>query len=97
MSEATAVPYVLNVNYSCDNSSSVVTAITAAVQEYQDWQDNSIGTPFNPDKLMAAIYQAGATRVTWGTGSEFDDGGEIEYTEIAANEHCSGTITLSEL
>lgn len=97
VSEATAVPYVLNVNYSCDNSSAVVTAITAAVQEYQDWQDNSIGTPFNPDKLMAALYQAGATRVTWGTGSEFDDGGEIEYTEIAANEHCSGTITLSEL
>lgn len=95
--EATAVPYVLNVGYSCDGSSSTVTAITEAVQDYQDWQDNSLGTPFNPDKLMAALYQAGATRVVWGEGSEFDDGGEIEYTEIEANEHCSGTITLSEL
>ena len=97
VSEATAVPYVLNVGYSCDGSSSTVTAITEAVQDYQDWQDNSLGTPFNPDKLMAALYQAGATRVVWGEGSEFDDGGEIEYTEISANEHCSGTITLSEL
>ena len=43
---------------------------------------------------MAAIYSAGASRVWWDSGSEFD-GGAVEYTEIADTERCKGTITLS--
>ena len=97
VSLATPITYTLNLQYSCDNSSSVTTAMSEAVQSYQDWQDHNIGVPFNPDKLMAALYQAGATRVVWGSGSEFGDGGAIEYTEIDPNEYCSGTITLSEI
>ena len=91
---ATPVTYILNVEYQSDGSSAVTSAVTAAVSEYQTWQDQTIGRPFNPDKLMAALYQAGATRVTWGTGSEFD-GGTVEYTEIDVTEYCSGTITLT--
>jgi len=93
--QATDVPYVLNVEYASDGSSAVTSAIAEAVSDYQAWQDSGIGLAFNPDKLMAAIYQAGATRVVWGDGSVFDESGPIEYTEIAATERCKGTITLS--
>lgn len=94
--QATNVPYTLNVKYASDNSSATSAAIAAAVSDYQEWQDNTIGRAFNPDRLMAAIYQAGATRVIWDTGSNFDSG-TVEYTEINANERCKGTITLTAI
>ena len=93
--EATDIPYTLNVQYECDNSSGTVTAIGNAVTEYQTWQDNTIGRAFNPDRLMAMLYQSGCTRVSWIGGSEFGDGGAVTYTEIAANARCKGTITLT--
>lgn len=91
--EADAVTYTLNVQYQADTGADVSAAITAAAAAYQDWQDNTIGRHFNPDRLMASLYQAGATRVVWGTGSAFN-GGAVEYTEIAEDERCKGTITL---
>jgi len=92
--EATAVPYTLNVCYSSDGSSGTHKAISEAVSEYKEWQENTIGRPFNPEKLSAMLYQAGATRVLWGSGSTFN-GGAVEYTAIAPNEHCKGTISLA--
>ena len=94
---ATDIPYTLNVQCKAEKSSTVSAAISKAVSSYQEWQDSVIGRAFNPDRLMAAIYQAGATRVLWGTGSEFGDGGEVEYTEIQQTDRCKGTITISEL
>lgn len=94
--QATNIPYTLNVEYIADNSSATNQAIADAVEAYQEWQDNAIGTAFNPDRLMAAIYQAGATRVIWGAGSTFD-GGDVEYTPIAENARCTGTITLTAI
>lgn len=93
---ATDVTYTLKVKYACDGSSAVTSAIAQAVTDYQKWQDETIGRAFNPDRLMAAIYQAGATRVIWDTGSAFD-GGTVEYTEIDEDERCKGTITLTEI
>lgn len=92
--QATDIEYTLNVQYVCDNSSATTAAIGQAVSDYQEWQDNTIGRAFNPDRLMAALYQAGCTRVTWYTGSVFGEDGDIEYTEIEENERCKGTITL---
>lgn len=94
VAQATDVTYTLNVEYTCDNSNTTHAAIAEAAEAYQAWQDNSIGLAFNPDKLMALLYQAGATRVIWGAGSEFD-GGTVEYTTIADDERCKGTITLT--
>lgn len=91
--EAEVVPYILNIQYRVSTDVDTSTSITAAVAAYQDWQDNTIGRHFNPDRLMASIYQAGATRVIWGEGSAFN-GGTVEYTEIASNKRCKGTITL---
>ena len=95
--QATDIPYMLNVEYICDDSSATMAAIGAAAEEYQAWQDRTIGRAFNPDRLMAALYQAGATRVIWGAGSAFDGEDPVEYTEIAENARCKGTITLTAI
>lgn len=94
--QATDITYTLNVQYQADNSSATNAAIAQAVADYQEWQDSTVGLAFNPDRLMAALYQAGCTRVIWGTGSEFD-GGSVEYTSIADNARCKGTITLTSI
>lgn len=93
---ATDVSYTLNVRYASDNSSATSAAIVAAVNDYKSWQDEVIGRAFNPDRLMASIYQAGATRVTWGDGSNFNSGA-VTYTEIGASQRCKGTITLTAI
>ena len=79
------------------NSSATSAAISEAVNEYKEWQDNTIGRAFNPDRLMASIYKAGATRVIWGEGSKFNTDGKVEYTEITENQRCKGTITTSAI
>ncbi|MGN0996008.1 MAG: baseplate J/gp47 family protein [Candidatus Ventricola sp.] len=88
-----AVPYELNVQATCEAGTSIDEAAALEVREYQAWQDETIGRAFNPDKLMAMLYQAGATRVVWGEGSSFD-GGAVTYTPIAPGAHCKGTIRL---
>lgn len=92
----TDVDYTLNVNYCSDGSNSTNAAIAAAVSEYQQWQENTIGQAFNPDRLMAALYQAGATRVQWGEGSGLH-GDRPEYSEIEQTERCKGIITLTRV
>lgn len=91
---ATQMPYELKVQYAQEAGSNITTAVAEAVEEYQKWQDEEIGRAFNPDKLMAMLYQAGAIRVVWGDGSHFNSGA-VEYTTIAENAHCKGTITLA--
>lgn len=94
VAQATAVTYTLNVEYR--RPSSVPGAdIAAAVREYQSWQDDTIGLAFDPYRLISLLYQAGATNVSFGSGSNFD-GGSVSYTEIEPSERCSGTITLTE-
>lgn len=94
VAQATAKSYTLNIQYSVETGTDISGAVASAAAEYQEWQDQKIGRAFNPDKLVAALYQAGVTRVVIGTGSSFD-GGDVEYTEIAANAHCSGSISLA--
>lgn len=87
-------PYVLRVRYAQEVGDNIREAVEAATAEYQHWQDDVIGRAFNPDKLMAMLYQAGATRVIWDEASGFDGGG-VEYTPIEEDERCTGTITLA--
>ena len=94
VAQATAVPYTLVIQYQADAGSDVSAAFAAAVSEYQEWQDKKIGRAFNPDKLIAMLYQAGATRAVIGSGSSFN-GGTAEYTEITESARCSGTISLA--
>ena len=93
--EADSIPYTLNVQYSADSSTNVAAAVQAAAESYKEWQEGTIGLAFNPDRLMAALYTAGCTRVIWGSGSNFNGTGEVTYTEIGKTERCKGTITLT--
>ena len=90
--QAEAVHYSLNVKYTADNNAD--TAIRQAAYDYKSWQDNTIGQAFNPDRLVAAMYQAGATRVIIDSSSSFD-GGAAEYTPIAKSQYCSGEVSLA--
>jgi phage-related baseplate assembly protein len=94
--EAVDVPYILNVQYQYDSSTAnVATAVQEAAAAYKEWQEGTIGLAFNPDRLMAALYQAGCTRVIWGGGSSFNTSGAVQYTEIEKHQRCKGTITLT--
>lgn len=92
-SEAKEMPYVLNVTCTLPSGVSGDT-LENVKNEYQAWQDEEISRPFNPDRLMSMLYQAGVTRVQWAEGSHFN-GGDVEYTEIDEDERCVGTITLN--
>ena len=91
---AEAVPYVLKIQYQANVGANISTALGEAITEYQTWQDQVIGQPFNPDKLMAMLYQAGCSRVVWGEESNFN-GGSVEYTPIQPYQYCKGTISLA--
>ena len=54
-----------------------------------------IGRAFNPDMLVAYIYQAGATLVTIANTSTFN-GGSAVYTAIGDTEHCTGTVNITQ-
>jgi len=91
---AAAKNYALNVEYETELWSGAERAIEDAAEVYRKWQDGAVGRAFNPDRLKAALYQAGATRVKWAAGSQFA-GGAIEYTEIAEDERCAGNVTVT--
>ena len=93
---ATDIEYTLNVQYKSEIGVSESAAISKAVSDYQAWQDNVIGRPFNPDRLVAALYSAGASQVAYGSGSNFNSGA-VEYTEITQAQRCKGTITITKI
>lgn len=90
---AEQLAYVLNVKCTIESTLGATT-LDNVLQEYQAWQDEKIWRPFNPDKLMAMLYQAGVSRVQWGDGSHFN-GGTVEYTPIGESQCCKGTINLN--
>lgn len=88
--------YTLNVQYKAEIGSNLPAKLPEIIETYRNWQEIKLGRPFNPDKLVSDLYKAGASRVILGPGSEFA-GGAAEYTEIAENEWCCGTVTLEVL
>lgn len=93
VARATDIPYTLKLRYKTEAGQDIAAAVAAAISDYQEWQDNVIGQAFNPDRLMAAVYNAGAIRVTWDTGSAFNGDGAVQYTPIGDGKRCKGTIT----
>ena len=86
--------YTLDVTAVADSAQVSASELQAAAAEYTAWQDYTIGRAFNPDRLIALLYQAGASRVTIANTSTFD-GGTAEYTEIGEDERCKGTVNLT--
>lgn len=88
--------YTLNVKVWYSQYAGIADDVTNAITEYQAWQDQKIGRAFNPDKLIAMLYQAGCERVQFLEGSGMGDEPEAAtYTEIDPEKHCAGEITLT--
>ena len=95
VAEAEKVEYTLNVKVWYSAHAGLEEKVEAVVAEYQAWQDRKIGRAWNPDRLMAMLYQAGCDRVQFLEGSCIDEGEAAEYTEIDPDQRCMGTITVS--
>lgn len=93
VAEATKINYTINVEYRGETGVDIEEAVKNAAASYSIWQDSTIGQAFNPDRLMALLYHAGCTRVTWGAGSSFN-GGTVQYTEIEPRKRCYGTVNV---
>ena len=89
---ATEVEYELNPTIYYPSGANLSDAISEAIADYKSWQDHTIGRAFNPDKLTAALFQLGVTRVQYEAADGIDGGGAV-YTEIPVRAHCVGTIT----
>lgn len=61
--EGTKVPYTLKVTVGHDGD--ISEAVEEAVAEYRAWQDYAYTGEWNPERLTAALYQAGAKSVTY--------------------------------
>lgn len=90
---ATDKAYTLNVKVWREAHVQLTQSVDDTIEEYQAWQDQKIGRAFNPDKLIAMLYQSGCSRAEFISGSSGIDGGNVEYTEIPARARCKGTIT----
>lgn len=93
--QAQALSYTLNVNYTApdDAPGDLSVKIAQAVETYKEWQGEKIGRAFDPDYLVALLYQAGATRISLADGSTFN-GGDAVYTKIETTQYCTGTVNL---
>lgn len=91
--QATGKPYTLNVKVWYGSNVSLEKPVADVIAEYKAWQDQTVGRAFNPDKLVAMLYQDGCERVQFISGSSGIDGGNVEYTDIPARARCVGTIT----
>ena len=61
---ATASNTSVNVKYFVANDdTSVIAAVTQAVEEYKKWQTEKIGRDINPDQLKKMMMDAGAARI----------------------------------
>jgi phage-related baseplate assembly protein len=96
---AQEAPYNLIINYQARNPTveDVQTKLTAAVAEYQEWQENAVGRAFDPFRLLSLLYAAGATKAQLSESSTVNGGTKDNYTEITPNGRWKGTVTLVEI
>jgi phage-related baseplate assembly protein len=96
--EADVIQYTLNIQYTADGDSAENMAIKLqeAANEYQAWQEGAVGRQFDPYRLLAALYNAGATRAEWDAASNLNSSA-VAYTKMEAYQRLTGTITLSVL
>lgn len=94
---AEALTYQLSIRYQLEETAAgnVATQIAQAVEDYRKWQDYTLGQAFNPDYLVARMYQAGAMHVKVDGGSSFN-GGAAQYTPILKRQRCTGSVQLTQ-
>ena len=96
--EADELKYAIYAEYKLPTGSLTVTADTmqAAADTYKAWQEQTIGRAFDPYQLIAALYKAGAQRVTLLDTSTVD-GHTFGYVEVDSHTRPRGTIALTEV
>lgn len=95
---AQGIPYHISLSYKLpENATSGMTnAIGEKVNDYIEWQNNTLGRAFTPEMLISGLYGAGAVRVVLNEDSHFNNGA-CEYTEIDPGQRCAGTVTVGVL
>lgn len=68
--------------------------IQGIIDSYRHWQENKVGRPFNPERLIGDLYRAGCSSVFVAVmpGNTFST---LSFTKINPNEHCEGTVTVT--
>lgn len=89
------LPYAIAIKYKLpeDATASTTQDIADEITAHLEWQNNTLGRPFNPERLISRIYNAGAVRVVLGEESHFNNGA-CEYTEIGEGFRCDGTVSI---
>ena len=97
LKEAAELEYKIDAEYVLPENSLTVNAdaMQAASDEYQEWQEHTIGRAFDPYQLIAALYKAGAERVTLKNTSTVT-GHDFGYVAVNAHTRPRGKINLSE-
>lgn len=95
--ESTRIPYNIVATAKYNGSDAVEDAINAAVEEYKEWQNWKIGRPFDPDRLRAMLYNAGATDIQFSNTSTMGSVTRtpIYYPVTYAGQHWFGTVQLT--
>ena len=68
--------------------------VQGIIDNYTEWQDNTAGRAFNPERLIGDLYRAGCSSVSLSSvsGNTFTN---LKFTKIEDKEHCEGTISVS--
>lgn len=90
---ARKVPYKINVQCELPEGTNLQSVLEETIRQYQAEQDGEIGRAFDPYRLMADLYQAGAARVIFAEGSHIN-GSALDHTRIDKDAHCVGEIEL---
>lgn len=99
VAEATEITYSIVIGYKLADGAALTeyNALVSAGDAYLAWQDYAIGRDFNPNKLMANLFEAGAQRIEYGAASVYNVDGDIVYTATPPGTRLRGTITYEEI
>lgn len=93
VTQADYIDYSLVVSFSAPGDREE--AVRQAADAYVVWQGSKIGRAYNPDMLVAMLYQAGATRVIVDPSSKYAGGDGTVYREIRDSQYSKGTVSLA--
>lgn len=85
------IVYSLKMHYAAEVGSNISEKIEKAMSDYKTWQEYVLGRAFNPEKLKAMMYDAGAVRVVIDEESKLGEK-PAEYTAISNIQYLTGNI-----
>ena len=94
---AERVEYLLAVKYTLpqEDAGGTYLKMEAAANVYREWQEKTLGISFDPYRLQALLYEAGAERAEISAESYVGAGAAV-YTQMNPNQYLSGNVKLME-